>query len=129
MKMKKGLSYVVVLAVVAALGIKISYGFVSSNDYYIKITKEGSEKQAYEYLNPRSLSEEGIHYNYTMKAYNKNGDMIQVSFDSRRSLEVGAYYKVTVTLPDMARVNSIESIATVNLDEVPSKTRKILNSI
>jgi len=126
--LKKSIMTIGIFAVLLFLGLKISYGFVSGNDYYIKITESGVERNEYQFARPSSSDEEGIHYSYLMKAYNKSGQMILVNFDTKKNLELNAYYKVTVTNPQKEQVNGVQHLEQVEANEVPQKAMHVLKN-
>lgn len=58
-------------------------------------------------------------YKYTLKFYDSDGGTREISFNTTRELREGAYIKV-----NYMRLRGVTSWEEVNLEDMPSKTRK-----
>lgn len=117
--MKKILIGFSVMLIIAAVGIKIAWGYFGFNDYYVSITQNG-KLQTGEIV--------GIgKYNYDLKAYDKDGNEISVVFQTKNNLKLNTFLHVEVLKPRKDKVNAINSYEEVTAEQVPEKAKEKLN--
>lgn len=117
--MKKTLIWLSVVLFIVVVGIKIAWGYFGLNDYYVKVTENGKVQTEY-------VSAIGK-YNYNLKAYDKKGNEISVTFNTKKNLKLNAFLHVQVLKPQKDKVNDINSYEEVTAEELPGKVKEKLN--
>ncbi|MFC4652017.1 YxeA family protein [Lactococcus nasutitermitis] len=115
--MKKLATIIVVLALIVGAGFawyKVSYG---GETYYVKITENGKKV-----MKKDDTGKSWVFYDYSQKAFNKNGKEKALDFSADHNLRQQAYLKVTDN-----KTKGVTNWEEVKQNQVPTKALTKLN--
>ncbi|TKI56775.1 YxeA family protein [Brevibacillus antibioticus] len=114
---------IIVLSVILALIIgavlllqNVNFNRLGADEYYVQINKEGKKNEV-----TLDSGEKFVSYDYTLQAYNANGEEKTLSFMAMKELRKDAY--LCVFVKEEKRVTSYQE---VKVDELPDKAKEKL---
>ena len=105
---------IAVIAIIALLFIVFYLVFEQKSEYYVQVDNSKIEQIS---------RTDNMKYKYTLTGYNKNGNSKELEFKTSRELREGAYLKLDVML-----LRGVINWKEVELNELPEKTKKVMNN-
>lgn len=116
--LKKNFILLCIMLIVVAAGIKITWDHFGMQDYYVKVTETRNVQAE---TNGRET------YQYDLDAYDKHGNKIRVTFQTKESLNTNTFLHVELFKPKKDAVNGANSLELVTSAQVPKKAKEKLN--
>lgn len=104
---------IVIILLVAIVGGWFIYNGMKFEKCYVKITENAKEEHG--------------RYIYNLKAYDKKGNEVPVTFSASKNLRLNAYLCVDVYKPLKHDANEINKYEEVTAEQLPEKVKEKLN--
>lgn len=111
---KEKLPIIIAVIIVIALAVGVYYFFIVKKDqYYTQIDNTKIEEVS---------GTDDMKYEYTLKAYNKNGKEKEIKFKTSRELREGAYLEL-----DVMQLRGVINWREVQVNELPEDVKTAMN--
>ena len=114
---KKLIVISILLVAIVGVGSWFIYNEMNYEKCYVKITENGKED---------TVGSSTV-YDYTLKAYDKKGNEVPVTFSANKNLRLNAYLCVYVRKPLKNNANEINKYKEVTAEQLPEKVKEKLN--